>query len=433
MEAVTSIHSTNPSLNSLECIYIDDFIQNYDLNGNYKSKEGKLHNHSIYIESPSSFANAHDIVAIYQNVYNGTYPFKEMLDEDYVFQTFSDSTYFWKIFTSSEPNTPSQIIGCFTIVVDEEQKRAYMRGLNIRKDFQGKVKVRNLSYAMIRQFFQEHPNQIYSWYNESRTEHSIVQYLSNHIAAKPYAFFAGKDYFNLEKESDMLMVAYTSDALHKYRQIPAAIHHSLAGLYFRIAYMHHFDTIPPIQSPKIPQINPCEITSEIEKCMIYIKEDKYGYSHITFTLPETHESMTFLHTHTVNNIEKIHFDYHKFSTMLAFMALLMKYAEEKAIEYIEITIPASDIQLTEYFLQSNYNIAGYVPAWIPSKMHPKMMEDAVIFSWHTPHITIPEPKLIMDSIHLTSILDSSNNIVRPTKDQSIQMNYTLLQPIKSLF
>ena len=431
MEAITPQKSI--SLEIIPCKTIDDFIENYDLNGTYRRHGVKSRNAHITITRPTTFSEAQAIVAIYQEIYHGTYPYKEMLDAEYVFHTFTDPTYYWKIFTTTDPTTSDSIlVGCFTIVVDETHKRAYMRGLNILPSYQGKVNVRELSYGMIKRFFADHKEVVYSWYNESRTEHSIVQYLSHNIGAMPYAFFGGKDYFNGEKESDMLMVAHTQEALHSLRHPPEKIHHNLMGLYFRIAYLHQFEQIPKCESQMVLDVNTLDIAIQADKCRIHIEDKGYGYSQVTFSIPDSSDYMTFLHTKSVFNIEKIEFHYENLSTMAAILEFLTQYATEEHIEYIEFTISAANTHLTEYFLQSQYRIAGYIPAWIHSKHHPNQLEDAVVFSWHAPQIAIQEPKLIPASVHLTSILHNTNQVVVRHQRHGIQNLPSAPSILKSL-
>jgi hypothetical protein len=420
-------------LSPLQCTCLDDFFQNYDLEGNHIGNgDAQLNNH-IEITHPSTLADAKAIVEVYRDIYKGTYPYKEMLNEDYIYSTFTDPSYYWNIFTIPSICGIPLVVGCFTIVIDLIQKRAYMRGLNIRLEYQRKVHVRELSYAMIRRFFTEHQGEVFNWYNESRTEHDVVQYLSYHIGAVPYAFLKGKDYFHNKKESDVLMVGHTNEALYERRISPTKIHHNLAGLYSRIATFHNFNDYPQIEGDVKLSIEKHHIAQNYKDCTMFIAEDKFGYNRVKIFNEETGEYLKFLHTKSVHNIEKVEFRYEDLSMMATFIAVLAQYAQTEKIEYIEITTEASNTSLIEFFLQSNYKIAGYIPAWIKSLDESGKFVDAVVFSWNTPHKKIPAPQLIPESQHLTSILYYSNIITENCKISTLYQKLSALQPVKAIF
>lgn len=86
--------------------------------------------------------DAKDIIEIYKELYNGTYPYKEMEDEAEVRKMIEDPSVQWIIY--QDPSFT--IAGCITFVLDFENKRGYIRGFMLKKEYQGYL---DITKAMI--------------------------------------------------------------------------------------------------------------------------------------------------------------------------------------------------------------------------------------------------------------------------------------------
>ena len=84
----------------------------------------------LQIASPE---DAKEITEIYRSLYNGTYPYKEMEDVDEVRAMIESPDCEWVLFKDKYNRT----VGCFTFVLDFSDKKGYIRGLMVKKEFQG--------------------------------------------------------------------------------------------------------------------------------------------------------------------------------------------------------------------------------------------------------------------------------------------------------
>jgi hypothetical protein len=91
---ITTITAVSPSPSAPpECEWLEDFFACYDEYGLERSDPAdRLRAVPVRIRTPVDLKDAHHIVAIYQQVYQGTYPFLEMVDPQYIFERFTDPT-----------------------------------------------------------------------------------------------------------------------------------------------------------------------------------------------------------------------------------------------------------------------------------------------------------------------------------------------------
>jgi hypothetical protein len=390
------------------CDTMDEMYAIYDAHGRRIDDPRKNNTENVMIHTPSTWSHAESITEIYKEIYRGTYPFHEMLDPKFLFETFSDPDYYWGIFC--HPKDPDTIMGCFTVVIDRYHNAGYMRGLIILPKYRKQIGVRKLSYAMVKRFFVVHP-EVDKWYNEARTAHSIVQHLSRVIAAKIQAIFLNKDYFMNQKESDALMVGYWESALEA-RVIPEKILPEVIPYYLRSRAMHNFPEA-------IPSIEACPLTIDkdllrtfLPKIQFSFKTDKYGYIEFHFYDLDTHEFLTGLYTPSVHNIEKIRYQANTKEKFMGFCILLQLFAEQNRVEYIEFQIPISEIDNQRYLLENHLIIVGYVPAWLPTEQN---MEDAVVMVWTDRLPCMDSLHLIEEGTELLQLITVSNRL-RPLEE-----------------
>ncbi len=384
------------------CQNLDEFYSWYSHIKSNQQSNLLSNKENIAISQPSTLREAYEIVGIYRAIYGNSYPYKEMLDPNYIFASFTKSTFYWGVFRDIRlKSSKSSIIGCFTFEIDFNSRSAYMRGLNIHPHYQKKVNCKQLAYGLIHQFFNEYHDHIDKWYNEARTAHDIVQYLSYQIGANPYAFLEGKDYFNNQKESDLLMISYFNRALYETRYSPEKIHNALISNYSHIASQHGFSDPIEIITYNDNEfiIDPREVLQTMKEINRSYTQDSHGYTHIRLFHQQSGSSLIALHTHSVKNIEKITYQYTNINIMMAFIACLHQYQRNHHIEYIEYCIPVEDTEITQILLTATYKIGGYLPAWIPG-VGGDVFHDAALLFWRAPDVKIPIPTLIKAAKYL---------------------------------
>ncbi|MHA1476518.1 MAG: hypothetical protein ACTSPA_06390 [Promethearchaeota archaeon] len=159
------------------------------------------------------------------------------------------------------------------------------------------------------------------------------------------------------------------------------------------------------------EMNPIEVDLDNHETFRIITKTKlsairgsYGYISISIEDPNTGSYLTALHTESVKNIEKIKYKCSDVSVLAGFYLLLKKYANSHEIEYIEWQVSVSDPLFCKFLLGQNFKILGYVPAWIPSKLHTGMFEDAVVLACITGDLKIKNIQLLPEGQELLDLI-----------------------------
>ncbi len=176
-----------------------------------------------------------------------------------------------------------------------------------------------------------------------------------------------------------------------------------------MAAIHDFQETPA----HVSEIN-LHITSErvayIEaQLSLTTVEDKHGYVHLTISHSPSGSKFQALHTKSVRNIEKVHHNVGDMNILAAIVLKFQSYIKSHGIEYCEVFLPASNLWETEFWLQEGFQLAGYIPAWLPCTDETGCFEDAVVFSWHLPECDATQPRLIDEAKDLASTLAMVNN------------------------
>ena len=159
---------------------IDDFLENINEDGTYK---GVKPNDTlpVSLEHPKTIEDAQQIVYIYETVYKGTYPFVEMLNAQWIYESFSNPNYIWGVIRikKEDDENHGKIAGCYTWIMDFKKRVAYNRGYNILPQYWGKLGAQEIAYAMIKKIMEQTKGKIDKWYNECVTDHSKTQWMSH--------------------------------------------------------------------------------------------------------------------------------------------------------------------------------------------------------------------------------------------------------------
>ena len=76
--------------------------------------------------------HAKDIVAIFEDVYDHSYPFKDFLDKEKVAAMIKSTEYNFILFMVNK-----EIEGCFKCFLDFEHRKGYIGALMVKKKYQG--------------------------------------------------------------------------------------------------------------------------------------------------------------------------------------------------------------------------------------------------------------------------------------------------------
>ncbi|MFX1237239.1 MAG: hypothetical protein ACFE8P_05900, partial [Promethearchaeota archaeon] len=134
--------------------------------------------------------DAEEIVFMYKEIYKDSYPYKEMENIENVRQMIASENIEWLIF---EHPITKESCGCFTLVLDFEDKKGYTRGFIMKKKYEGKMDVIKAFLASFIAMYIKYEGKILRWYGESRTAHSKSQYCMRPGGFRPVAFLPNKD------------------------------------------------------------------------------------------------------------------------------------------------------------------------------------------------------------------------------------------------
>ena len=148
--------------------------------------------------------DAQEIVGIYRELYNGTYPYKEMEDVDEVRKMIQEPSIQWIIYQDPSYN----IAGCITFVLDFDNKRGYIRGFMLKKKYQGYIDITKAMIGSMLGMIHKYKDVIFLWYVENRTAHAKSQYSMWVCGIAPIGFYPNKDVFLGRVESDLMQICY---------------------------------------------------------------------------------------------------------------------------------------------------------------------------------------------------------------------------------
>ena len=303
-------------------------------------------------------SDAEEIVGIYEELYEGTYPYKEMEDLDEVRNMIMQDNFKCILFY-----TPSnEIAGCVKFSLDYDNKRGYIRGFMVKKAFQGKIDVVKAFIGSMVGMYSTYRGEILVWYVENRTAHAKSQYSMCVSGVKPIAFFPNKDIFFGKVESDLMQVFYDSRALKKFRSkekpklIPEA--------YSMYKYADDRYDLGVIEVSTQPlRLSPTKLARLSREVITLFETDKFGYETITLTIPGTKSFFEFLYTPQVKNFEKVKYKVSNPEEFFVFVQQFKKIGRELNIRYGEIFVSAYNPEHQKILLDMGLVPRGYIPSW----------------------------------------------------------------------
>ncbi|MFX1279974.1 MAG: DUF998 domain-containing protein [Promethearchaeota archaeon] len=302
--------------------------------------------------------DAKEIVEIYKELYNGTYPYKEMEDEEEVRNMIEDPNVEWVIYQD-----PSYTIaGCITFVLDFSNKRGYIRGFMLKKKYQGYIDITKAMIGSMLAMLNKYKDVIYTWYVENRTAHAKSQYSMWVCGIAPIGIYPNKDVFLGKVESDLMQILYDERALRKYRctttpQLISPIDACFQYSSKRYNLGSYARSDPQI---KLSKAKIKKLSKRLKKKLI---NEKYGYETIILTLEGTDSYFKFLYTPQVRNFEKTEYMVTSLEELYVFTRALLHYKQILNVRYCELFVSAYNPKHQQLFFNAGFRPRGYVPSW----------------------------------------------------------------------
>ena len=289
--------TTNQFLKPFKDILEPDFKNGMRLN--FKLSSRKSIKKLIPILYFANQNDAKEIIQIYKELYNGTYPYKEMEDEEEVSKMINSSKYEWILFKDSIGN----IAGCITFALDFNNKKGYIRGFMVKKKYQGRIDVVKAMIGSMIGMCRIYSKKILIWYVENRTAHAKSQHAMWICGIRPIAFFPNKDIFLNKIESDLMQIIYNEKVLREYRRKePPKILPEVIGCFLYSDSRYDLGAFQKQDPPLNLNKTKCD---RLERTLMRRNtKDKYGYEDIRLSLPDSDSYFQFLDTPQVKNFEK---------------------------------------------------------------------------------------------------------------------------------
>lgn len=389
------------------------FVQNNDLFRSFSSAE-------IFSGTPLEFAfnretynrkiapilelarpgDASEIVKMYKETYNGTYPYKEMEDEREVRKFIEDPSVRCVIFI--DPSS-REIAGCVTFVHDFYNKRGYVRGFMVKKEYQGRIDTVKAMLGSTISTYGDFKGKILSWYVENRTAHTSSQYPMYLCGLEPIGFYPNKDVFFNRVESDLMQILYDERAFTDWNpeKSPTVIFgvkncyeysaekYPIRGISFRTSTVN---------------LRKREIIRWKSRIKRRFSTDKFGYHYITLYYLGSDSFFKFLYTPQVQNFEKTEYDVENNEQLHVFVQDWMILKKILKIRYLEAFVSAYEPNHQTIFYNAGLKPRGYVPRWKYNSTT-KKLDDCVLFNSFEGKIDrymqlIEEGKRLLDCINL---------------------------------
>jgi hypothetical protein len=345
--------------------------------------------------------DAKDISDICKNVYEGSYPYKEIEDELKVRNMIESPEHHFILFKIGEDT-----VGCFRCALDFEHRKGYTGGFMVKKEYQGILDVTKSIIGSYAWMWSTYKEEILMWYCENRTAHAASQYITSVCGIHTVAFFPNKDVFFDKVESDVMGVIFREKALNGYRenQTPQLIRSALDSfLHCDSLYnLGAFQLVAP--DLDLDYIKIASLQKEFRKDVI---TDKYGYKYYQFFLSGTKSYFTFLHTPNIQNIEKTKYHIDSIEELYIYLEEFLKCIKENSIRYSEVFVSALSPEHQQLFYEFGFRARGYVPCWTFNKTE-KTFEDYVVFNYFEGEV--PKAELLPVGQDLVNILNLQINL-----------------------
>ncbi|MFX1273614.1 MAG: hypothetical protein ACFFBP_11600 [Promethearchaeota archaeon] len=379
--------------------YTQDYLKTFSLMEGFDFDSGTLFNFNIHertslrkinpIIRKANVDDIDEIIFTYRDVYEGSYPYKEMEDHEFIRDMLERDDIEWFVFI--HPKT-KEMCGSFTFVLDFEEKRGYARGLIVKKKFIGEFDILKACIGCYVSNYIKYDGKIFRWYSENRTAHAKVQYVTRHGGFHPVAIYPNKDNFFEKPESDVLAICYDMIALTEMRSVKVpCIISEVVGVFKYSDERYNLGEYEIYHS--IPQFDSTTVNELMHRLNIEVSRDNFGYEKYKIFIKGTDSFISFLHTPRVQNIEKTKYQISDINELYVLANQLIKQSRSLKVRYIEVFVSAHKPEHQKIFFELGLSPRGYIPSWRYNK-NEDSFEDYIVFNQY--HGKIDENIQLMD-------------------------------------
>jgi len=384
MDDHLTMFSETVSKSKEEIISIEDMLNNYpllreiNLERGHSFKESTKNGKIIPSLKFASEKDAEEITKIFKEVYENTYPYKQMENISEIQSMIRSPNYYWIIFTIK----PDFIAGCIGLRLDFENKIGNFFGFAFRKKFQHKVDISTASIACVVATMHKFKNQIFLWFAEIRSSFSSIQYIAKLTGLNPIGVLPNKDIFFNQPESEILFITYNKKILDDLRssQKPQLISPAIFCYFY--AFQKYNLGLPIIKNNNFESELDQKKLKNIRKLILRrIERDKFGSELITISIKGTNNFFQFLHYSNIQIVEKVDYNVSTLEELYVFLEVIKSIILEFKLRYFEVFLSAYDSTHQMIFYNAGFKPTGYIPAFKYNK-DSNLYEDQVLFVYH---------------------------------------------------
>jgi len=323
--------------------------------------------------------DAEEITKVFKEVYDNTYPYKQMENISDIQSMIRSPNNYWIIFTIK----PDIVVGCQGVRLDFENKIGNIFGFAFRKEFQQKVEISTASIASVVVPMHQFKDRINRWFAEVRSSFSSVQYIAKLTGLSPVGFLPNKDIFFNQPESEILFITYTQRVLNGLRSVqkPQLITQAIFSYFY--AFQKYDLGLPIIKNNNdlVTELDPHILKNNKKHIIRRTERDKFGSEQITISLKGTNNFIRFLYYKNIKIAEKVNYNVSTLEDLYLLLEEIKSVINEFELRYIEIFLSAYDSTHQTIFYNAGFKPMGYIPAFKYNKDN-NSYEDQVLFVFH---------------------------------------------------
>jgi len=342
---------------------------------------------------------AKEIPEIFNNAYNGTYPYKEFTDIQEVREMINDPNFNWILFKLKS----GEVIGCYGYHINLEEKHGTFHGFTLKREYQKRVDTVKLGIGSMYAILSKYKNKILVWSCEIRTAHTITQYMGTMCGLIPIAFFPNKDRFFNRLESTILTIMYDEKALKKLHCMNNPTTLTKAS-YCYLYSKSKFELLDvKYKNPKIELDS--ERLHQLKKQMKFtVKPYKMSYEKVTFYYENSDSFFEFLFTPHILNCDRTQYKVKSLEELYLFAQEVKHFMKKHRVRYYEVYLSAYEPTHQKIFYDAGFMPRGYIPSWKYNK-ETKNFEDFIVFNSFEGKVEnvqiIPQSKSLLNTLNFT--------------------------------
>lgn len=343
--------------------------------------------------------DAEEISNIFNEIYQGTYPYKKMENDFSIAEMIKDPNYYWFLFKLDS----GEVIGAFGSHLELEQKRGFLYGFVIKKGYHKIIDIFKAFIGCAMFLWKKYQKQILIWYGEMRTNETSSQFFTSIVGMKPVAFYPNKDLFFNKEESDILHVIYDQEVLTTLRrkEQPKIIRQALNS--YSYVNKRFKLGLPLVVNPKV-NISKKKVSNIEDTVEIITEEEEYGNKWIKILNKNSRSFIKFLYNPHSKNLEKTQYQVECLEELHVFLNKINILIKDMNLNYFECFVSAYNAEHQKIFDSFGFKPRGYVPSWIYNA-NEKVFEDRIVFNYFKDTLDkqmkiIPEVKELLDILNI---------------------------------